>query len=66
MCYARRCQGLTDDDDRWDLVDPPQVLNVFLESKMDPQVASDALVKKVLDLGAHDNVSVMVVDLKKK
>ena len=54
MCYARRCQGLTDDDDRWDLVDPPQVLNVFLESKMDPQVASDALVKKVLDLGAHD------------
>lgn len=48
---------------RWDLVDPQTVLISYLQAKRDAQTTSEVLVKRVLDLGAHDNVSVICVKL---
>lgn len=39
------------------------MLRAMIDNKSDPQKACDQLVKQVLDRGAHDNVSVIIVRL---
>jgi len=51
---------------RWDELDLPQVLQTILECGDDPQAAADLIVKRVLQRGAHDNVSVIVLKLDKR
>lgn len=54
---------LTCENYRWDLLEVQSVLMTYLQMNGDPQKTAEALVKKVLDLGAHDNVSVIVVKM---